>query len=101
MATKPSHSGGFLCYNGSFLKNERIVLTITVYTKQDCVQCKATKRWMDSKGVRYNEVDILNDDAAMARIKNAGFLAAPVVETSTGKMFSGFNPKELDNLFNN
>ncbi|RCS87940.1 glutaredoxin family protein [Brevibacterium aurantiacum] len=40
-------------------------MMITVYTKPNCVQCNATYRALDAKGLRYRSVDLTRDDEAM------------------------------------
>ncbi|PHQ69165.1 MAG: hypothetical protein COB97_08245 [Paracoccus sp.] len=41
-------------------------MTITVYSKPACVQCTATTRALDRKGIDYTLVDI-SADAGLAR----------------------------------
>jgi glutaredoxin-like protein NrdH len=68
-----------------------------VYTKPNCVQCDATKRWLDNHGIEYSTVDIEQDQEAFDRIVALGFRAAPVVESEAGS-WSGFNPDKLSLL---
>lgn len=37
---------------------------ITVYAKPSCVQCNATYRALNKKGIRYRKVDISTDAKA-------------------------------------
>jgi glutaredoxin-like protein NrdH len=46
------------------------------------VQCTATKRFLDSRGLEYTTVDVTDDPDALAFIKGLGYLAAPVVYTA-------------------
>lgn len=46
------------------------------------MQCTATKRFLDARGLEYTTVDVTEDPAALAFIKGLGYLAAPVVYTS-------------------
>jgi glutaredoxin-like protein NrdH len=68
-----------------------------VYTKPNCVQCDATKRWLDNHSIEYSTVDITEDQEAFDRIVALGFRAAPVVESDAGS-WSGFNPDKLSLL---
>jgi glutaredoxin-like protein NrdH len=68
-----------------------------VYTKPNCVQCDATKRWLDNHGIEYSTVDIEQDQEAFDKIVALGFRAAPVVESDAGS-WSGFNPDKLSLL---
>ena len=70
---------------------------ITVYTKPQCVQCDATKRWLDNNDIAYTTVDISKDLDALDRIVALGFRAAPVVDSPVGS-WSGFNPDKLSQL---
>lgn len=70
---------------------------VTVYTKPACVQCNATYRALDKKGIPYNSLDISVDEEALERLKALGFQQAPVVEAPIGS-WSGFNPTKIDEL---
>lgn len=71
---------------------------ITVYTKPDCMGCRATFRWLDKRGITYTAVDITQDLTAYEYIKELGYLAAPVVVTSSGDHWSGFDPVNLEKV---
>jgi glutaredoxin-like protein NrdH len=72
-------------------------MTVTVYTKPNCVQCDATKRTMDKLGIKYATVDITQDLEAYDMIISKGFQAAPVVITDDDA-WSGFNPDKISEL---
>ena len=67
---------------------------VTVYTKPACVQCQATHRALDSKGVEYEVVDLSTDASALERVKDLGYLQAPVVITDDDH-WSGFRPDKI------
>lgn len=69
----------------------------TVYTKPSCVQCDATKRYLDKAGVEYDTVDITQNPEALDMILSMGFSAAPVVISDAGS-WSGFQPDKLSQL---
>ena len=50
-------------------------MTITVYTKPSCVQCNATYRALDSKGIEYEVLDLSVDENALAQVKELGLPA--------------------------
>ena len=54
-------------------------MTVTVYTKPACVQCNATYRALDKKGIAYEVVDMSQDPAALERVRALGFMQAPVL----------------------
>jgi glutaredoxin-like protein NrdH len=72
-------------------------MTVTVYTKPSCVQCNATYRALDSKGIEYEVLDVSVDESALAQVKELGYLQAPVVITDEGH-WSGFRPDKIDEL---
>ena len=65
---------------------------IQVYSKSGCVQCNATYRALDDKGVEYDVVDMSEDAQALQKVKDLGYLQAPVVITPGGEHWSGFRP---------
>jgi len=77
------------------------VLTVTVYTKDDCRQCVMTKQWLTKRAVEFAEVDILKDPLDLEAAKSLGLAAAPVVIVSFGTpiedvAWAGFNPTKLN-----
>lgn len=72
------------------------MLTIVkVYSKPACVQCTATYRRLDAKGISYKILDVSQDEEALAEIKELGYLQAPVVITEK-EHWSGFRPDLID-----
>lgn len=72
-------------------------MTVTVYTKPACVQCNATYRALDKKGIAYDVVDMSQDPAALERVRGLGFMQAPVVVTETDS-WSGSRPDKIAEL---
>ncbi|NKX56191.1 glutaredoxin-like protein NrdH [Arthrobacter mobilis] len=72
-------------------------MTVTVYTKPSCVQCNATYRALDKKGIEYQSVDLSQDPAALERVRALGYMQAPVVVTDQGH-WSGFRPDKIEEL---
>lgn len=68
-----------------------------VYTLPSCVQCTATKRRMDQKGIEYETVDLSTDEAASDFVKSLGYAAAPVVVAGESH-WSGYVPDLIDAL---
>lgn len=65
---------------------------ITVYTRPACVQCNATKRKLTEEGLDWVAVDLSQDEAAADRLREAGYMQVPVVETPEGETWTGFRP---------
>lgn len=69
-------------------------MSITVYSKPACVQCTATTRSLDAKGVAYTVVDLTEDDDALRFVESLGYRQAPVV-ISGPDHWSGFRPDRI------
>ena len=72
-------------------------MAITVYTKPSCVQCAATYRALDNKGIEYEVRDLSIDENALDAVKALGYLQAPVVITDE-EHWSGFRPDKINAL---
>lgn len=69
-------------------------MSITVYSTPSCVQCKATYRALDKKGVPYEVVDVTTDAQALAMVHGLGYIQAPVV-VAGDEHWSGFRPDRI------
>lgn len=72
-------------------------MRITIYTRNDCVQCHATKRAMESRGVEFEMVNVDQDPAAADSLRAQGFRALPVVFAGD-ESWSGFRPDMINRL---
>ncbi len=68
---------------------------ITVYSKPDCVQCDRTYALLDREGHGYDVINLEEDVASVVKIKELGYLQAPVVVTPNGDHWSGFRPDKI------
>lgn len=71
---------------------------VTVFSKPACVQCTATTRAMDQKGIDYNVVDLTEDAEAMDKVRALGYRSAPVVVAGEDNHWGGFNPDRINGL---
>ncbi len=69
-------------------------MSITVYSKPNCVQCDATYRALAKLGLEYTVVDITTDPEALQTVKALGYQQAPVV-FADGDHWSGFRPDRI------
>ncbi|MEH0110593.1 glutaredoxin domain-containing protein [Tersicoccus sp. MR15.9] len=53
--------------------------SLTVMSQPSCVQCTATYRALDKKGLPYESIDMTVDAEAHALAKSFGYMQAPVV----------------------
>ncbi|MFD3104610.1 glutaredoxin-like protein NrdH [Streptococcus agalactiae] len=70
---------------------------ITVFSKNNCMQCKMTKKFLDQHGADFEEINIDEKPQKIEYVKNLGFSAAPVIEAGN-VVFSGFQPSKLKEL---
>jgi len=68
--------------------------TATVYINPSCVQCNATYRALDKKGIKYEKIDISQDAEALEYVRSLGYTQAPAVVTDQGH-WSGFRPDKI------
>ncbi len=72
-------------------------MSVTVYSKPSCVQCTATYRALDRKGVSYNIIDLSQDPAMLGKISELGYREVPVVFAGE-QHWSGFRPDMISAL---
>lgn len=70
---------------------------VTVYSKPGCVQCTATCRAMDQRGIDYRVIDISKDEQSLALVRELGYMQVPVIMTNDGH-WSGFQPDRINAL---
>lgn len=71
---------------------------VKVYTLPNCPQCTATKRYLLKNKLSFEEIALDKNGEARDHVASLGFKAAPVVEVSDGRSWSGFRPGELRSL---
>lgn len=75
---------------------------VTVYQTPNCVQCRQTKRVLDSKKIVFDVIDLSQHPEHMEMVKGLGYTQAPVVIATAkdGKTWhwSGFRLSAIDNL---
>ncbi|MFA5106244.1 MAG: glutaredoxin domain-containing protein [Candidatus Micrarchaeia archaeon] len=71
-------------------------MDVKVYTTQTCPYCSMAKRYLESKGVQYKEVDVSRDfNAAQEMISKSGQMGVPQLEIN-GQMVIGFDREGID-----
>ena len=71
---------------------------VTVFSKNNCIQCKMTKKFLQQHQINFVEHNIDEQPEYVDQLKAAGFLATPVVKLPNGSAFSGFRPDRLQAL---
>ncbi|SES04177.1 glutaredoxin-like protein NrdH [Propionibacterium cyclohexanicum] len=72
-------------------------MTVAVYSRPSCVQCMATYRALDSKGIDYEVIDLSRSPGAADKVRALGYLQAPVV-IADDDQWSGFRPDKIAEL---
>lgn len=72
-------------------------MTITVYSKPACVQCTATTRALEARGLSFDLIDLTQDAEAMEMVQGLGYRQAPVV-VSGDAHWAGFRPDMIGQL---
>jgi len=71
--------------------------TVTVYTKNNCMQCKLSKDYLTREGIRYNEYNVEEDEMAREAVVGLGYQQLPVI-VSGFDHWSGLRPDKLANI---
>lgn len=68
---------------------------VTVYTKENCVQCKFVKKWLMQHHVKFIEKPVAE---RLAEFKSQGLLQAPIIYRDDTLVTTGFAPSKLTEL---
>jgi len=72
---------------------------VTVYTREGCGPCRATKAYLGKYGIRYNEVDGTNNSLVVDALIEQGHREFPVIEYNVIGYESGsWSGHRADNL---
>lgn len=73
---------------------------IKIYTKNNCMPCKMTKRKLQELGVNYKEINVDENLEALEYLMECGFRSLPVVFNENGApmVTGGFAPNILEKL---
>lgn len=59
--------------------------------------CNFSKKYLDDKGVKFNEIDVFEDAEALAMLRDKGFSQMPVIDIN-GEFHTGFQPNILSKV---
>ncbi len=69
---------------------------ITVYSADWCAFCRATKEYLDKKGIQYQEKNVEEDPAfAQEAVNKSGQTGIPVIDVD-GTIIIGFDRPRID-----
>ena len=73
-------------------------MSVKVYSTPTCPWCSMAKKYLDSKNVRYEDLDVSMDrNAATEMISKSGQRGVPVIEID-GNIIVGFDKDRIDSL---
>lgn len=68
---------------------------VRLFIKPYCGWCHKAIRWLDERGIEYEQVDVIADEAAFDEmIRISGQELAPVIEAD-GQVLADFGPEQL------
>ena len=70
---------------------------VIVYSKTACGKCVFTKKWLESKGIPYEEKRTDLDEDARKEVIEMGYQELPVV-VAGNEHWSGYQPEKLEEL---
>ena len=68
---------------------------ITVYTRDNCVQCNRTKAALKKRDLEYVDIEIDNETADSFR--EQGYQSLPIV-VAHGEVWAGFRPDKIKGI---
>lgn len=72
-------------------------MTVKLYSKPACMQCRATQKALDKTGITYEIIDLSTNEDAFNHVTQLGYVQAPVVEAGE-QHWSGFRPEKIKEL---
>lgn len=68
---------------------------ITVYTRDNCVQCNRTKAALKKRDLEYLEIE--TDEETADSFREQGYLSLPIV-VANGEVWTGFRPDKIKEI---
>ena len=72
---------------------------IKVYSKPNCMQCEMTKEFLKANNVKFEEMNVEENEEALEQIKASGLKRLPVVIVTKNNSFEcAFSGFQIDKL---
>jgi len=72
---------------------------VVVFSSESCVQCTATYRALDAKGITYRSIVVADDDEeTRGTLRELGFMQLPVVWAPGVGYWAGFRPDKIGEI---
>ena len=73
---------------------------IRLFIKPFCPWCHRARHWLDARGLKYEVVDVIADEAAYDEMRKlSGQELAPVIDVD-GNILADFGPEQLAEFWN-
>ncbi|MCC7665798.1 glutaredoxin-like protein NrdH [Liquorilactobacillus satsumensis] len=76
-------------------------MKLSIYTKNNCIQCKMTKKFLTEHHISFEEHNVSSEPQYITYLKEKGFRSVPVIEKNDAPIINGFRPDLLKNLVAN
>ncbi|GBG95508.1 glutaredoxin [Ligilactobacillus salitolerans] len=73
-------------------------MSLELYTKNNCIQCKMTKKFLNEHQIEFAEKNINERPEYIDYLKDKGFRSVPVLENNAEPIVNGFRPDLLKKL---
>lgn len=71
-------------------------MSVIVYSTPSCPYCSMAKKYLETKNVRYQEIDVSKDrEAALEMVRKSGQRGVPVIDFE-GSVIVGFDKDRID-----
>lgn len=73
---------------------------VTVYSKENCIQCLMVKMFFDQNKVPYDVIDTTGNTELIEKIQSYGYSGLPliVLNNNLKDAYIGYNPDALDEI---
>ena len=73
-------------------------MALYLYTKDNCIQCKMTKKFLMENNIEFGEHNISDHPEYINYLKEKGLRTVPVLEQDHAPIINGFRPDLLKKL---
>lgn len=70
-----------------------------IYTQPGCGKCMFVMKWLESRNIDFEPVNIRENEEALEKVQNSGYASLPVVEIDGEIVFNDFNEDKLEEHF--
>lgn len=72
---------------------------VTIYSKENCINCLKTQAWFLSNDIEFEHIDITKDSNALEHVQKLRYQELPVVFIDENTHWSGHRVDRLEETF--